>query len=259
MASVAVLKMSLISHRNNAMAALDRRYSARINKLLEQKRQIFECVQRQFDEQMEEIQRAEITQIVDASRQTQPSLENGICEHDLNRPPSLPPRVSRDVRETEWQCLDCSYTTKHRRYLIRHSRMHSAQGDIVVGKTAASLISKPLDKKWKCDHCRYETKHKHTLTKHIRTHTSEKPFGCRHCGKRFPEKCTLERHIRTHTGEKPYECEHCGKAFADKSNFTRHTRIHTGEKPYACSRCNKRFARSCGRNRHVAICGGLIK
>ena len=207
---------------------------------------------------LEELRLAEIRQCEEESTEAgvETSNTDQMCSLEANVPPPVCYRLdaandqSDDsnnrkaapgdepaVRKSdvEWKCSQCAFSTTFHRYLIRHSRIHSAQpNDTNVDALEVSEASRPTTaqslvkrmkkkkkkkkkiKKWRCEQCSYSTDLKSNLTAHTRIHTGEKTVQCGQCGKRFTRKGNLKTHIKRHNGEKAHKCSHCGKEFVER-------------------------------------------
>ena len=89
-----------------------------------------------------------------------------------------------DLPEINWKCSKCNYSTRYKKYFIRHNiRTHS------------------LEKQWKCVKCDYSTKLKSTLVLHMHKHSLETKWKCSKCNYFTHDGTNIERHISSHSRE----------------------------------------------------------
>ncbi len=89
--------------------------------------------------------------------------------------------LQRRKKSCKWKCTHCRYSTKHKKDLNKHSRIHSGE--------------KPFE----CASCEFATGDISVLYYHIDTkHHNARQFKCTLCDKAFDRRIKLHRHSREH-------------------------------------------------------------
>lgn len=147
-------------------------------------------------------------------RQVSTGLGQGGGKRRRSSAPAVPMIFVRSSNDPEnpFQCPQCNFIGKQRRYVTEHiRRLHSG-------------------KPYKCPHpgCGYATAGSNHLKRHRLVHTKEKPYHCDHDGCNFAsaQLSHVKIHQRSHTGERPFCCpvEGCSYTAARKWYVTRHVR-----------------------------------
>ncbi|KAL0858296.1 hypothetical protein ABMA27_012196 [Loxostege sticticalis] len=149
----------------------------------------------------------------------------GQCGKILSDKFSLRNHIQTHSTACPFQCRQCPYKGKTRKYLQRHvNRAH---------REPTALVS--------CKYCDKTFRFKSKMKVHERVHTGEKPYKCDVCGKAFNSAYSLATHNFIHTDEKPFKCSFCEYACRDSSTLRKHQERHMGIKRYQCELCPKRY------------------
>lgn len=111
-----------------------------------------------------------------------------------------------------YNCKFCSYHTKWKAHLERHSQIHLM---VMLNKT----------KSYRCRTCNFTTKYKHALSKHY-TLEHGPWLKCDKCDYQTKWTRCFNTHVLSHKGTSLFKCEICGYNTKWKHHLKRHMFVH---------------------------------
>ncbi|XP_048002587.1 zinc finger protein 3-like [Leguminivora glycinivorella] len=142
-------------------------------------------------------------------------------------------------------CDICGHSSKQKRVLIDHMRLHTGE------------------KPHKCKKCGYSSALIQYLKNHAKCHSrvGKKFYKCDVCNDSFSTKRTLSYHLRLHS-ENSYKCKQCSFTSAYRGAFILHVQSHDSvyrclqsENVYKCDRCSYATERKSFLDQHLKTHG----
>ena len=152
--------------------------------------------------------------------------------------------------EKPFKCLECSFCTTTKSYLISHQKVHAEVGPFNCPHCTYSGMKKisftnhvkthfpDIYKKLKCDTCPFKTNRRRALQQHTQIHTRELPISCELCDYKCQYNQRLKIHMsEVHGNDKPFKCSKCRFRTAWFYELKNHDVVHSEVKPFKCQYC----------------------
>eukprot|EP01083_Nonionella_stella_P024532 67661_1 len=228
-----------MAERDELLGKLDIQYNLYIFKLLQQKSFITQKIQKQYDQQLNRIQKLlfnsyqnnKAQKHSNSKQNTNQDVDSLDSDADsTHTEPSHFPSPSASASDDEFQCIYCSKSFVHYSDLRSHISEHDSRSDIY--RHCPSAIH------GQCDFLMNPT--------HIQNYsapTTNKRTGkyhCMNCDDSFDNYTALRKHLPVHT-ERQWICSECPDAFKYINHLSRHMALHERKKDIICIDCVELF------------------